>query len=408
MDDLLDDDGVRRLETYFESVADLLGNVRRKASFASYARGLLLDGDRKSVEPIAARICGEPLGTKRMHDRILNFLVDSTWSDHEIRRHATRYALAALASVEPVLHWIVDDTGFLKQGSHSVGVQRQYTGTAGKTANCQIGVSLSVASRNHHLPVDFELYLPQSWTDSAKRRKEARIPDQVMFRSKPEIAVEMIDRALADEVPAGLVLADSGYGDSSDFRRSLRDRGLDYAVGVRSLTKVWRLDAKLRRRGPAISVRDLARQLVRAGKFRRVTWREGTNGKLWSRFATARVVPFHDDGWDPAIREDVGLVIEWERGQPEPSKFTFTTLPPRLSRKQTVRRIKERYRTERVYEELKGEFGLDHYEGRRYPGWHHHISCVLVCSAFVFSERLQSFPPSAAWSGQAGSVALAA
>jgi SRSO17 transposase len=408
MDDLLDRDGVRRLEAYFNGVADLLGDVRRKASFASYAMGLLLDGDRKSVEPIAARICGEPQATERMHDRLLNFLVDSTWSDRKIRLHALRHGLDALAAVEPIEHWIIDDTGFLKQGTHSVGVQRQYTGSAGKTTNCQVGVSLSIASQSHHLPIDFELFLPQCWANDRKRRAEARIPPDVVFRTKPQLALAMVDRALEDGVPAGLVLADSGYGDSSDFRRSLRDRGLDYAVGVHSTTKVWRVDAKLRRRGPALSLRALALSLMRGGKFRRVTWRQGTRDKLSSRFATLRVVPFHDDGWDPAVREDVGLVIEWEAGKKEPNKFTFTTLPAKLSKKQTVRRIKERYRTERVYEDLKGEFGLDHYEGRRFPGWHHHISCVLVCNAFIFSERLRRFPPSVAGTRRRIALALAA
>jgi len=409
MDDLLDRDGVQRIEAYFEDVGRLLGDVRRKGSFAAYARGLLLDGDRKSVEPIAARVCGEPVATKRMHDRILNFLVDSTWSDRTIRLFAARHGLDAMAAVgEQVSHWIIDDTGFIKQGSHSVGVQRQYTGSAGKRINCQIGVSLSIASPNHHLPIDFDLFIPESWTSKPKRRAEARIPPDLVFRTKPQIAVDMIARALDDGIPPGLVLADAAYGDSSDFRKSLRDRGLDYAVGIRNGTKVWRVDAKLRRRGPAISVRELGLALMGDGGFRRVTWREGTGAALSSRFAIVRVVPFHDDGWHPDVREDVGLVIEWEQGEATPNKFTLTTLPARLSKRKTVRRIKERYRTERVYQELKGQFGLDHYEGRRYPGWHHHISCVLICNAFILGERLRSFPPSAARYRQARPVALAA
>ena len=146
MDDLLGPDGVQRLERYFGGIGSLLGDVRRKGSFATYAMGLLLDGDRKSVEPIAARACGDPEGTKRAHDRLLNFLVDSTWSDRTIRQYAARYGIAALTAREPISHWIIDDTGFLKQGKHSVGVQRQYTGSAGKTTNCQVGVSLTRVS----------------------------------------------------------------------------------------------------------------------------------------------------------------------------------------------------------------------------------------------------------------------
>src|SRR3984893_17602310 len=204
MNDLLDPAGVQRLESYFEGVAVLLGDVRRKASFATYAMGLLMDGERKSVEPIAARTFCSPVETERAHDRLLNFLVDSTWSDVRVRAYAAQYGLAALSAIA---HWIVDDTGFLKQGKHSVGVQRQYTGSAGKTANCQIGVSLSVATPTEHLPIDFELYVPEQWMDDPVRRKEARIPEEMQFRTKLELALVMIDRALADNVPKGIVLA---------------------------------------------------------------------------------------------------------------------------------------------------------------------------------------------------------
>jgi len=395
MDDLLDPEGVQRLEGYFGGIAEILGDVRRKASFATYAMGLLLDGKRKSVEPIAARACCEPKETERTHDRLLNFLVDSRWSDRVVRRYAASYGIAALTTREPIAHWIIDDTGFVKQGKHSVGVQRQYTGSAGKTTNCQVGVSLCVATPTEHLPIDFELYLPKSWTGDADRRAEARIPDDVFFRTKPELALAMVDRALEDNVPKGIVLVDSGYGDSSEFRQGLSGRGLKYGVGVHGTTKVWRIDSKLRRRGPAVSVRELALQLGRR-KYRRVTWRDGTKEKLWSRFAALRVVPSHDDGSDPAKREDVWLLIEWERDKAEPTRFTFATLPRRISRKRLVRTVKERYRTERTYQDLKGQLGLTHYEGRRYPGWHHHISCVLVCFAFILGERMRRIPPCAA------------
>lgn len=407
MDDPLDHTGVQRLEAYFEGIGSLLGDVRRKASFATYAMGLLLDGDRKSVEPIAARTFGDPLETARAHDRMLNFLVDSNWSDADVRRYAAQHGIEALVGQSAIAHWIIDDTGFLKQGTHSVGVQRQYTGSAGKTTNCQIGVSLSIATPTEHLPIDFELYLPKSWMDDPARRKEARIPDSLEFRTKLELALVMIDRAIATGVPLGVVLADGAYGDSSAFRLALRSRGLDYAIGVRSTTKVWRTDSKLRRRGPAISIHEIGLQLSRQ-KFRRCTWREGTGAKLSSRFARIRVVPFHDDGSDPADREDVWLLIEWEAGEKEPNKFVFATLPRRISMKQLVRTVKERYRTERAYQDLKGEFGLDHYEGRRYSGWNHHISCVLVCNAFILGERLRCFPPSAVRTRHASPNRLAA
>jgi SRSO17 transposase len=327
MDQPLDSDGARRLESYFAGIGEILNDRRRKASFAMYAMGLLLDGERKSVEPMAARLCPSPRETARAHDRLLHFAADGKWSDRAVRRYAMQYGLAALSSREAVQHWILDDTGFLKQGNHSVGVQRQYTGSAGKITNCQIGVSLSIATRSEHLPIDFELYLPTSWTEDAARRAEAKIPDDVVFRTKLALGLAMIDRALADGAPKGIVLADPAYGDSSDFRDALRRRELDYAVGVKGQTKVWRIDSHLRRRGDPVSLFDLARQL-HPTRYRRVTWRDGTRRPLWSRFAMLRVVPFHDDGWDPAHREDVWLVIEWPRDEERPTKFSGSSRDP--------------------------------------------------------------------------------
>ena len=183
--DKLTDVGRARLEDFVEQIGDVLGHSRRRASFATYALGLLGDGDRKSVEPIAARACGSVEGIDAAHQRLLHFLTDSEWSDQVVRLTAAQYALGIMTKKEPVESWIIDDTGFLKQGSHSVGVQRQYTGSAGKVTNCQVGASLSIATHTEHLPIDFELYLPECWTEDAARRKEARIPKDVVFKTKP-------------------------------------------------------------------------------------------------------------------------------------------------------------------------------------------------------------------------------
>jgi SRSO17 transposase len=241
--------------------------------------------------------------------------------------------------------------------------------------------------------VDFDLYLPKVWTGDKARRREARIPDEIEFRTKPEIAIEMIQRAVADELPPGVVLADSAYGDSSDFREQIRLLNLDYAVGVHATTKVWLVDRNRRRRSDAISVKKLALKMGRK-KFRSVVWRDGTRGPLWSRFARMRVVVEHDDGSDPARREDLWLLIEWPDNESEPTKYTLSSLPRTVSTKRLVCIVKERYRTERMYEDIKGELGFDHYEGRRFPGWHHHVSVVLCCFAFIVAERVRRFPPS--------------
>lgn len=384
-----------RLEEFFGGIGAHLKDRRKRESFALYAFGILGDGERKSAEPIAARACGDPTQTNNLHSKLCYFLGRSEWDDRAVRLEAARYAIAAVQKREPVTTWIIDDTGFLKQGTHSVGVQRQYTGSAGKITNCQIGVSLAVATSAEQIAVDFELYLPKTWAEDLALRAEARIPDAVTFKTKIQLALEMIERARVAELPGDIILADAAYGDSSDFRNTIRLLGFDFGVGIQSTVRVVQLDRLDRTRGGATTVVELTTALGRKA-FRKVTWRCGSKAKLSSRFCFMRVKTMHDDGVAVADREPLWLVAEWLDGEEKPTKFTLTTLPRRMSRKQIVRLFKERWRTERMYEDLKGELGLDHFEGRSFPGWHHHISVVLCCYAFVVSQRVSAFPPSAA------------
>jgi SRSO17 transposase len=404
----MDSSAAARVADYFN---ETLGkHVRRKdqrASFATYAFGILGDGDRKSVEPIAARACGDEQQCGRLHDRLLYFVRDGAWSDRDVRLEASRCAIAAMAAREPVTCWIIDDTGMLKQGKHSPGVQRQYTGSAGKVANCQIAVSLSVASAGEQVPIDMELYLPESWTSDMPRRRRARIPDSVVFRTKVELALDMMARAVDDGIPGEVVLADSFYGRSHIFRDFVRDKGLDYAVAVDADTHVWLVDED-GRHPESLEVRQIGMRLGESA-FRKLTWRDGTrpDHKLSSRFVFRRVKPAHSDGGEPMLREPVWLLIEWAKGETRPTKFFLTNLRGRMRKKQIVRIIKERWKTERVYQELKGELGFDHYEGRSFVGWHHHVTVVLSCYACVVAERVRAFPPSGrrGRTGQAVSVA---
>jgi SRSO17 transposase len=392
-----------------------LARREQKESFALYAHGILGEGERKSVEPIAARATGsaddeeEAAGAacERMQARLLRFLRLSPWDDHSVRREAARYVIEALEEQEPVTTWIIDDTGFPKQGKHSVGVQRQYSGTLGKVGNCQVGVSLTIATKHEHVPIDFALYMPKSWTADVVRRDKARVPDNLVFKTKPDLALDLITRAVEDKIPGDIVLVDAAYGGSSDFRNIVRMFGLDLGVAVSAATKVWLLDTIDRRHGPPLTAQQLGVDLG-ARAFSRLTWREGPGGKLASRFAFRRVKVANDDGTDAGDREPMWLVMEWPEGEAKPSKFILTTLPRRMTKKQIVRIVKERWRTERAYEELKGELGLDHFEGRSFPGWHHHISVVLSCYAFIVSERVRRFPPSTRWHDQAHSISVAA
>jgi SRSO17 transposase len=368
--------------------------------------GLLSEGERKSIEPIAARCVPDPHHVDAAHQRLQHFVTDSQWNDRAVRRYAARHAVSAMTRDEPIVSWIVDDTGFLKQGTHSVGVQRQYTGSAGKVANCQVGTSLVVTTRTMHLGIDFELYLPKSWTDDPERRREARIPADVPFKTKPQQALAMIQRAVEDGLPTAPILADCGFGDSKEFRDGLRALGLHYAVGVEAKTRARWVDGLDDPLGDRHSLLSIAQQLRVYRRYRRVTWREGTKASLRSRFAFERVMP-SPTGRGRRETEAVWLVVEWPDGKPAPSGYYFVSCPD-LTPKQMVRLIKERYRTEAVYSELKGELGLDHFEGRRFPGWHHHVSVVLCCHAFLVAERSFRFPPSARRTTQNDPISLAA
>ena len=383
-----------RLTAYFDRIGDVLGGAERRASFATYAMGLLGEGERKSVEPMVARACLAPGRMDAAHQRLLHFTVDSPWSDRAVRREAAKYALEAMTAREPVEAWILDDTGFLKQGTHSVGVHRQYTGSAGKVTNCQVATSLTIATRTDQVPIDFALYLPKAWTDDPARRAEARIPWHVDFATKPELGLELLRSALAAGVPPGLVLADQAYGASGDLRDGIRALGLHYAVAVDAKTVVRVYDKSGRLRDETLRVKKLAGRIEANGGFRRCTWRQGTKQPLSARFALRRVV------WagkarrgQPPVdeREPVWLLIEWRDGESEPANYFFCSLAQRMTRKKLVRLVMQRWRTERAYQDLKGELGLDHYEGRRFPGWHHHVSVVLACYAFVVAERARFF-----------------
>lgn len=384
MDFSVDAQAEGRLVEYLEGIGRILGSDNRRGSFARYAMGLWGDGERKSMEPIAARACPAPRQVDAAHQRLHHFLTNSNWSDRSVRRYAAGYAVSAMTAREPIEAWIVDDTGMLKQGRHSVGVQRQYTGSAGKITNCQIAVSLSVASATEHVPIDFELYLPECWAKDPARRREARIPKEVQFKTKTELAQAMIERAVTENVPRGTVLADAFYGRSGPLRTAVRALKLGYIVGIDSDTLVRPQDKRgcLSRR--SVRADALAKAIPRR-QFRRLTWREGTKQSLHARFAFRRVrLP---EG------ETVTLIIEWDKGEAAPNKFHVAALDEKLSKKALIRLLKQRWRTERVYEDLKGELGFDHFEGRRYRGWHHHVSVALCCFAFLVAERVRRFSP---------------
>lgn len=378
------------LDTFFDGIGRLLGRKERRANFALYATGLMSKLERKSVEPIAALSAGEDaVAAKKLHDNLVNFTSSSPWSDDDVRAYATEYALRPMLEQSALDVWVVDDTGFLKQGNKSVAVKRQYTGSAGKVTNCQVAVSLTIATLYQHLPIDMALYVPEDWADDPERREQAKIPPELTFQTKPEIALELLARALLNEVPQATLCADSGYGYDRRFRGGATQLGFEYTLGVHNTLLVRRRlgGGEL---GAVQSVKALALSLS-PSRYRTVAWAEGTKTPLSSRFALVRVDLDDPDTAEPTAQS---LLIEWPEGEEEPAHYTLVTLPKETSLKEVVRRTKARWHVERSYEDMKGEFGLDHYEGRSWVGWNHHVSIVLACYALTIACKTRAFPPS--------------
>lgn len=312
----------------------------------------------------------------------------------------------------PVVAWIIDDTGFPKQGKHSVGVARQYCGQLGKSDNCQAAVSLSVSTWNSSLPIAWGLYLPEVWCQDAQRCQRAGVPEEIGFRTKPEIALEQLRHAMAQQVPVGVVLADAGYGKGTQFRTALTQLGLQYIVGIESSATVWEpgqqplpaaprkpgrgATPKRLRRAPdhqPLSVKQLALSLP-SSAWRDIGWRQGSHGILRSRFAAVLVRPAHRDEKRTEPRPEEWLLIEWPKGASEPTKYWLSNLPVKTALKPLVKLAKHRWVIERDYEELKQELGLGHYEGRGWRGFHHHATLCIAAYGFLVSER-SLFSPSA-------------
>ena len=307
------------------------------------------------------------------------------------------------AELEPESAWVIDDTGFPKQGDHSVGVERQYSGTLGKTGNCQVAVSLHHVGAQGSAVLNWRLYLPESWTKDRERRAEAGIPEEVEFQKKWQLALEMIDEVRGWGLADRIVVADAGYGDATEFRDGLEARQLSYAVGVSSQVGVWAKPPKIHipehsgRGQPATryqygkqrpsSVRNLALQ---AKGWKKIRWREGSKGWLESRFLAVRVQPSHGFVDGEAPHKEVWLLVQWPEGEKDPTRYFLCDLSPTHTLRRLVGIAKSRWKIEQDYLQLKDELGLDHYEGRNWAGWHHHVSMVMMAHAFLTLEGLRT------------------
>jgi SRSO17 transposase len=390
----------KRFERYCDGIVSTLLHADREQPARWYIKGLMLPGERKSVEPMAARV--QPANVRSAHQSMHHLVADAPWSDAAMLSAIAERVLPALIAGDESVRWIVDDTGFPKKGKHSVGVAHQYCGQTGKQDNCRVAVSLSIASARGSLPVGYQLYLPREWTEDIERRRKTGVPDDVVVKTKPALAMEQIEAALSAGYPRGMVLADAAYGDETAWRERLAGHGLTYAVGVRPGTTVWwgehqplpEAQSAGRRGRPRRSLRRDAThqpmavaevaQALPAQAWRTVAWREGASGPLRSRFARVRVKPAHRD----RPRDEEWLIIEWAEGAEEPAHYWFSNLPKDTPWPEMADTVMSRWQIERDYEELKQELGLGHYEGRNWRGFHHHASLCIAAYGFLMLERL--------------------
>jgi SRSO17 transposase len=397
----------KRAEAFTAEV--LAGALNRPVQVVNgglYVRGLLEQGPRKSLEPMVAR-----LGEEADYQSLQQFLADSPW-DPALVIKAVCERVVARVDVEA---WVLDDTGFPKDGKDSPGVKRQYSGTLGKTGNCQIGVSVHAAGSTGTVPLGWALYLPEEWCKDSERRKKAKIPEDVVFKTKPQLAVDLTVRAAGWKIRKAPVLGDCAYGNNTELRDTLHSEGLEYVLSVTPETTVFREETKFvtpePRSGPGrrsenprpdLDPESIGALIARLGEkqLKTVTFRDGPDGKpVKSRFMFVRVRSAHH--WRPHDRRwaksseipprEEWLIAEWPKGKPEPTDYWLSNLPATTKPARLARLARLRWKIELDYRQLKGELGLDHYEGRSWLGWYHHTALVTAAHGFLTLERLR--PP---------------
>lgn len=393
----------QELSEFIETFIQGMGRRERREALGWYITGLLLDGERKSIVPMALRLIEDERDLESMRQRMQQAVSVAAWPEAQMQ---ARLAVKLDSELPGVEAFVVDDTGFPKKGTLSVGVARQYSGTLGRVDNCQVAVSLHLAGEQRSGCVGIRLFLPEAWATNQERRASVGVPADIKFQTKWQISLGQIDAALSAGVRRHVVLADAGYGDCPEYRSELSKRGLRYLLGICGTPHVWSAESRpqiptrsyptagkppSRHRdpmNPSIAIKDLAQRL----RYKEVSWREGSRGRIRSRFAATRVRMAYVRGKAAPLAEQQWLLCEWPSTQTAPSKFYLSNLPPSTTLKTLVRLAKLRWRVERDYQEMKQEVGLDHFEGRSWRGFHHHATLCAVAHGFLALQRAL-FPP---------------
>jgi SRSO17 transposase len=386
-----------RLGGFVAEIVAGLPHVRQRENAGVYVRGLIEQGGRKSLQPTLFRLDE----SSARYESVQQFIADSPWDPGLVVRACAERVTPEIA----VEAWVLDDTGFPKQGKRSPGVKRQYSGTLGKVGNCQIGVSVHAVGAGGTAPLGWALYLPEDWCEDGERRERAKIPASVTFKTKPELGVELVERAAGWDVPSAPVLGDQAYGDNTDLRTRLDDGELEYVLAVGPAAKVFAPEAMFvaperdggrgRPKSRALSDREpetIGELIARLADqhAQTVSFRDGPHGEpRRSRFLFARVRAAHNrekvTPWPP--REE-WLIAEWPEGAEQPIDYWLSNLPADTDPERLARLARMRWKIELDYKQLKGELGLDHYEGRSWLGWHHHTALVTLAHGFLTLERL--------------------
>lgn len=392
-----------RLEEFGQEVlAEATNRPRQMANGGLYLRGLLEDGKRKSLEPMVSRLGGEA-----DYQSMQQFLTDSPWDPALVVR-AVAERVCPEIEIEA---WVLDDTGFPKQGKRSPGVKRQYSGTLGKTGNCQVGVSVHAVGSKGTAPLGWALYLPEEWCSDEERRRLAKIPDEVTFKTKSELGGELVERAAGWEVSKAPVLGDAAYGDNTELRKRLDAAETEYVFSVSAETAVFepetafavpapkrasgRPPKRLRPDREPVAIGELVADLD-PGHWQALAFRDGPDGEpMTSRFAFLRVRAGHlwHKGYVEEPPHEEWLIAEWPEGEEEPTDYWLSNLPADAEPERLARLARLRWKIELDYRQLKGELGLDHYEGRGWLGWYHHTALVTAAHGFLTLERLRDFHP---------------
>lgn len=390
-----------RLEEFVGGVAlASMDHPVQRENAERYVRGLLQAGPRKSLEPLVERLAGEA-----DYQSLQQFLADSPWEPERVIR-AVAERVAPVVDAEA---WVLDDTGFPKDGKSSPGVKRQYSGTLGKIGNCQIGVSLHAVSGRGTLPLGWALYLPEDWCEDPERRRKAKIPEDVVFQTKPQLAQALVERAATFAIDRAPVLGDAAYGDNTQLRSALHGQGVDYVLSIKPETTIYppetvfevpqraaggrgRAPSALRTEDEPVSVEQFARSLA-PDDFQMVTFRGKGKTRVRSRFTFQRVTAAHPVRRDNQAPREEWLIIEWPEDRDAPSDYWISNLPAETKPTRLARLARLRWMIELDYRQLKGELGLDHYEGRSWLGWYHHTALVTTAHAFLTLERLDPKAP---------------